>query len=504
MISLRVSILLLTTIVYSACAATVDDGGDEEVGAALAGACTRASFGTSDGAHALVAVGGGGGALRADSTADGADETFDLVAAGGAQVALRAANGQYVSAEGGGGGDVNVNRAAARAWETFTVETLAGGRVHLRAADGQYLTAENGGGGLVHANRDVARSWETFAMRCHDRVPTTRDPRAWPFASTSIWNMPIGSGAVYVPAAIAQATYKALYGEPDLVIFTPAAPLLDVLDNPAWHPGRCAIPAGAPVLFRAPIPADFIVGDEWQNFATAILAADGRTIYQTQPFAHCAVGAPASAHLHSRTVDLYGDGILGAHGGSDLSSVGGTLRLGELRPGGPHVRHALKVNLDGKANLFACGTTQKAEDCYRWPARHGDATAFSSYGGSVYALRMGALLALPAELDVATLGLRTQPARELAWTLQNYGAYVVDNTGQSRWDIAVERGPAGRFVDQFHGDWNIIFDDDDRTSDWAHDISLLFLHLAVVDNNAPDAIGGGGTPRQPLAPEIHP
>ncbi len=30
--------------------------------------------------------------------------------------------------------------------------------------------------------------------------PGTRDPLKWPFAATSIWNMPIGSGAVYVPA----------------------------------------------------------------------------------------------------------------------------------------------------------------------------------------------------------------------------------------------------------------------------------------------------------------
>src|SRR3989344_6009640 len=27
-----------------------------------------------------------------------------------------------------------------------------------------------------------------------------RDPLKWPFASDSIWNMPIGDGAVYVPA----------------------------------------------------------------------------------------------------------------------------------------------------------------------------------------------------------------------------------------------------------------------------------------------------------------
>jgi hypothetical protein len=493
---------LVAALVGSACVDTSEsvDAGTSEL-AALGTTCPRASFKTSDNVHYLAAI---EGAVRADAASASTQATFDVVPRPGGLIALRSATGKFVSAENGGGGDVTADRAVAAGWETFALETEGNGRVHVRAANGMYVTAENGGGGLVHADRGTAHAWETFTLVCSDETPTTRDPLKWPFASTSIWNMPIGSAARYVPAQIEQATYKAVYAEPDVIIFEPNEPLMDVRYNPAWHPGRCNIPAGSPVLFRAPIPASFIVGDEWQNFATAILAADRRTIYQTQPFAHCTSTSPASSKLHSRTVDIYGDGIWGAHGGSDMSSVGGTLRIGELRRGGPHVRHALKINLDGKANLFACGKTKKAADCYRWPAKHGDATAFASYGGSVYALRMGALLTLPASLDLATLGLRTEPAKELAWTLQNYGGYVVDNTGQSRWDFAVERGPAGKFVDQFLADWNIQFDDDDRTTDWAHDMSVIFLHLAVVDNNSPTTIGGGGTPRQPLAPAIAP
>jgi hypothetical protein len=34
---------------------------------------------------------------------------------------------------------------------------------------------------------------------CTDREPG-RDPLGWPFASTSIWNMPIGTSADYLPA----------------------------------------------------------------------------------------------------------------------------------------------------------------------------------------------------------------------------------------------------------------------------------------------------------------
>ena len=34
------------------------------------------------------------------------------------------------------------------------------------------------------------------------------------------------------------------------------------------------------------------------------------------------------------------------------------------------------------------------------------------------------------------------------------------------------------------------------------DLSLIFQNLNVVINNGPNSIGGGGTPRRPLAPPI--
>ena len=39
----------------------------------------------------------------------------------------------------------------------------------------------------------------------------------------------------------------------------------------------------------------------------------------------------------------------GAHGGSHLSSIGGTIRRGELLPGAPPIRHALKLMLWARA-----------------------------------------------------------------------------------------------------------------------------------------------------------
>jgi hypothetical protein len=73
-------------------------------------------------------------------------------------------------------------------------------------------------------------------------------------------------------------------------------------------------------------------------------------------------------------VDLFGEGITGSHGSSGLSSLGGSLRLAELVPGGVHP----VINLNS--------------------------------------------------LEENSLGLEIDPALILAHALQDYGAFVVVET----------------------------------------------------------------------------
>ena len=79
-------------------------------------------------------------------------------------VALRAANGQYLCAEGGGGNGVVANRNAIGGWETFKLIDRGNSNVALQAANGQYLCAEGGGGNGVVANRNAIGGWETFKL----------------------------------------------------------------------------------------------------------------------------------------------------------------------------------------------------------------------------------------------------------------------------------------------------------------------------------------------------
>jgi hypothetical protein len=337
----------------------------------------------------------------------------------------------------------------------------------------------------------------------------TRDPLQWPFASSSIWNMPIGSGAVYVAANMPAVPGNSIWApmpqlDEEHIILKPTAPLTAVSYNSAGWSGANRCPASSRTLVNLPIPSNYIVPNSRENNSAAILAADGRTVVQVQPLARCATGGPATSIVVFPSVDLYSTGITGAHGGSGLSALGGSLRRGELRPGGQGPRHALKLNVDAKGVLYKC-TTRSA--CYRWPATTADGYAVGNYGttGNISntAMKMGALLAIPTSRNIASMGLETEPGRMLAWTLQNYGAYIVDDTGGASVAINTETGPDGSLRTQFKADWG--YEMAQRVNDktpWMRDMQRLVTALSVVNNNSPTSIGGGGVPLQPLAPPL--
>lgn len=360
---------------------------------------------------------------------------------------------------------------------------------------------------------------------------TTRNALQWPFAATSIWNMPIGSGAVYVASGLHYTStpnsteywYDMPLSDHERIILTPTAPLTSVyISTVGWSGGnRCAATGG--VFFQAPIPSGYVVANSTYNNGAAILLADGATLAQTQPFTRCSGYAYATTMQVPYSLSAWeynlktGDGRLGAHGGSALATLGGTIRLGELRPG-TQMRHALKVDVDSATFLGLC--TGNFSACFNWPAATADsyaANAGSGYGSATNntnsAMKMGALLAIPANVNLANIGLQSVPGKMLAWTLQNYGAYIVDSTGGPGFDIAIEDGAAGSKADEFQADYGYPFDgrlgyatltnsagQPTPQAQWVSDIRLILDYLRVVSNNSPSSVGGGGTPLQPLAP----
>ncbi len=331
----------------------------------------------------------------------------------------------------------------------------------------------------------------------------TRDPYKWPFDQSSIWNMPIHNNAQYVFANI-QTTQRYLIDE-DIILMTPNAPVREIKQsNATWNAGadRCQVNGGT--LFTAPIPDDFVyrrglnyLGNT-PNSRIAVLSTNGTTIKQSQPFARCDPGGIGTSRYNFADQGLYSEGIVGAHGGSGLSAIGGAIRYGEFTEG--IIRHALKLNLYGRESISRTGGG------YRWPAWKADGGYNSSssgnyYNGSVPACKMGALLAVrPQDYDALISSFETgsspnSPAVIMARALRDYGGYIVDNTAWDASAFVTGFSNFGRVHDEFEDLFGYGIEanlnNSGNSGRWARDLERLFKSLYVVDNNTDGNTGGG-------------
>ncbi len=335
------------------------------------------------------------------------------------------------------------------------------------------------------------------ADKCGDGEP--RDKKTWPFACDSIWNMPIGSNAKYVDAHIGS---KGAGVDTDWFITTKETdPSVKTYMVGAWGPGRCTGTTPQQQAQWHPeagqelkVPYDLVIPDAKENFtpnnSSAFLKPDGKTLVSFNITTRCEKGGPLYGYWFGQQ-SIYGDGIDGGHGGSGMSSIGGSIRKGELLNDKP-IRHALKIDIWGKWLHYNSSSSTPGR---RWPARLADAYAAKEYKGSNPALVMGSLLAVPPNVTIESLGLTTKAGKKIFQAMQDYGAYVVDDSG---WDynyLCLERSAEEEYQKVTGNHFN-----DDKALQ--ADLTKIIGALKVIDNNGPNSIGGGGTPRQPLAPPI--
>ena len=342
-----------------------------------------------------------------------------------------------------------------------------------------------------------------FTLLClwNVKLLAQRDPYLRPFANNSIWNMAIHKDAVYVDAKMNAPTAWGVTSDPEILILSPTSPETGIFKC-GWA-GSTRCDKGAKIS-SGPIPDGWINGipEGTPNNSTSILANDGHTIINLQCLHRCATTGPASSLYAYPSGDLYTDGIQGGHGGSGMSALGGSIRCGELTPNyteaqiiadsNIYIQHVIKMNVNTKLYV------SKTSGGYRWPAVKADGNYNSSnacdyYGGSVPQFRMGSLLAIPQNVDVEAMGLKTGPGIIMARTLQKYGAYLVDATC---WDVVafeVQTGPHGDVESQFKSKYGYTFSPQSTSGAWAKDVAKIVQELFVVDNNNAANIGGGPT-----------
>ena len=348
-----------------------------------------------------------------------------------------------------------------------------------------------------------------------------RDAVTWPYAANSVWNTPLGSGAVFSPANLftgapgsgKEAPFDMMSDDDYMITTSLSDPLVPWHNQGHWggpdtYAAYCTVTG--PLVANLHIPAALNISTFGNNNAAAILQPDGRTLFFMQPLYVCGPGAPVLALELSRdsnTSDIRGLGTLGGHGGSNLNAIGGTIRKGELLPGAPPMAHALKFEFFANLYYFRPPDGNRSR-CFHWPATACDGYMSDCasqprlcYNGTDALLTPGALLAVPAAAASAlNASLRTAPARALLHALKNYGAYLVDDTAWNSTSICTEHGVADEFQAAYGFPYRVTANTAGAGAEWYADQLALFRALSIVTNNAPETPGGGGTPLQPPPP----
>jgi hypothetical protein len=337
-----------------------------------------------------------------------------------------------------------------------------------------------------------------------------RNPFKQPYLSTSIWNIPIGSAAVYAnpqptstQASLFPATIKTLTTDANIVLMDPSQPITNLAANTSGN--RCFI---GTTLTTVPMALNYevntgysgslppttstpwLVPSSTNNNACAAVKADGITVTGGDAFARCTIGSPGTLNSIVKQSGSLFDAALGTsnttsdgpwHGGSGLNILGGCIRLGELVPNGS-IPHAIKINLDGGKNFF---------NGFVWPAYKKDSYSYSP-GGTNPKLAPGSLLALtPSTLAGMTFATgSTGPAKILATAFCHYGAYIVNDAARSVNAIDTEFSPYGYVAEplgtpgEFQTKWGYPFATSGvGGSAWANDIAMIFAALKLVTSN---------------------
>ncbi|MFH6784302.1 MULTISPECIES: hypothetical protein [Methylobacterium] len=308
-----------------------------------------------------------------------------------------------------------------------------------------------------------------------------RDPAAQPFASTSIWNTPLGRGAEFQSGTDAETALLrnqnaggpagafAWIGGHAFGIYRqgpddPVRPWTYRGRPPTvpWPHGGS--PGGGRFSMRTP-PGIAFMGGGGDGHAV-LVDEEGRYAYEMWRAAADPGGQTYSAHYIIRT-DLRGSGIAARTGTSEGvrafggSLIGGLVRRAELDRG--EIRHAIAM---------AASTSQASPNRIVWPASTTDNDGRNGHTGVI---PMGALFAIPPQVDLDRLGLKTREGRALARAFQEFGGYITDTASRTLAIAYLEEGCTETQIDHLQSD-------KDR----------ILAVLAMVTNNSAAHPGGPG------------
>ena len=295
-------------------------------------------------------------------------------------------------------------------------------------------------------------------------IPVRRDVWQWPFSIDSPWNTSIGSQALYAPAS------------------APGWPPENITNCVLVRPIFVAGGTNARVQLISPGEASRRIRypHAWQpdsrpgEIVCALFPDDNLCCEMTEP-----IRLPSMDVLvrERHSTDVLGHGVGWSWPRPRIiagSALAGLIRRGELTFG---IRHALALAVHpGYINA------DNGYDGHRWPGVP-IAPELIEQLGHEGNLALGSLLAIPATVDLASLGLgNSGPGFEIARAFQDYGAYIIQTTGS---DVQL-----------------IASADAGLPPDIDHIINVVVKHLRLVENNHSRNRAGGGERRRPPAPAL--
>lgn len=321
----------------------------------------------------------------------------------------------------------------------------------------------------------------------------------WPGSSVGCpWNQPRGSLAVIKSAGLRARTGKWItFVDYNPLFMDPTQPLVGVQKNGGQNADRCT--GDGTVLVNMRLNPAFVLPSSGHNDEFAGLGSDGLQLIEGGNMGRCVAGGLATAG-HAGIYGVLTDTLItGASGGSGLSTIGGAIRLGDWAS--KVIRHALRINLCASTDYSPKNGPSNLP--FLWPADRADGYALDlsdprHYAGTVEGVCPGALIILPPSVNIGHLGLNSEPGEIFATCMQDYGGYPANDAVQSTFAFTCELGLSDDAASEFERTFG--FPMAAQSGDWADDVQKIIPELGVIINNSVTALGGGGTPCQPLAP----
>lgn len=305
----------------------------------------------------------------------------------------------------------------------------------------------------------------------------TRDPSWIPFASDSVYNLPLGLNAQWEQnnqlssAGVVVNTADTGFNQ-NIYTGTAQDPVVQVTTD-----GGAGGSAGS---YTVHIPAA----------ATPAAGSDGSmNIYDAPSDQYCTFGVlqlggnGTATAAQASCEPASGDGL--QNGGGNWTGVG-AIRAQDLQSGS--INHMLRVMVPSSMAAQPAATTSLTPNA--WPQTMTDGFAISGNGGPAYSgtVPYGVTVGIPA-LDQEPPEIKANPGADMLWrALQTHGAMIRDTAGNE-----------GSLT--FQTDQNVT-SSDPLIQGMMQYGSQVMAHAMILANQGPNSVNGGGTPIVPLLPPV--